>query len=217
MIKHGGTETQRGTKRLRISLCLRASVLKVMSNSKRELAVVALSAAESSPGHFALILEDVETRRRIPVVIGQAEAQSIAVCMERMQPARPLTHDLYKTTLEALGGTLKEVLIHSVQGGVFHAKLFIEKPDKTLLELDARTSDAIAIALRMRAPIFAYENVVEEAGLMAEVFFGKNRKSLSEYTLAELEELLRRILEKEDYESAVRIRDFIERRKNSGD
>ncbi len=186
-----------------------------MSNSKRELAVVALSTAESSPGHFALILEDVETRRRIPVVIGQAEAQSIAVCMERMQPARPLTHDLYKTTLEALGGTLKEVLIHSVKGGVFHAKLFIEKPDKTLLELDARTSDAIAIALRMGAPIYAFENVVEEAGLMAEVFFGKNRKSLSEYTLPELEELLRRVLEKEDYESAVRIRDFIEKRKNA--
>ncbi|MCC6725640.1 MAG: bifunctional nuclease family protein [Saprospiraceae bacterium] len=186
-----------------------------MPNSKRELAVVALSAAESSPGHFALILEDVETRRRIPVVIGQAEAQSIAVCMERMQPARPLTHDLYKTTLEALGGTLKEVLIHSVKGGVFHAKLFIEKADKTLLELDARTSDAIAIALRMGAPIYAFENVVEEAGLMAEVFFGKNRKSLSEYTLPELEELLRRVLEKEDYESAVRIRDFIEKRKNA--
>lgn len=110
---------------------------------------------------------------------------------------------------------MKEVLIHSVKGSVFHAKMVIEKADKTILELDSRTSDAIAIAIRVSAPIYAYDSVVEEAGLMSEVFFGKNRKSLSEYTDAELEELLRRVLEKEDYESAVRIRDFIERRQNN--
>lgn len=185
-----------------------------MEQAKRELAVVALSSSESSPGNFSLILEDVETRRRIPVIIGQAEAQSIAVHMERMQPVRPLTHDLYRATLDALGVKLVEVLIHSVNAGVFHARLLLEKPDKSRFLLDARSSDAIAIALRMSAPIFAYADVVEEAGLLTEVFFGKNRKgSFAEYSLAELEELLQRLLDKEDYESAVRIRDLIDRRK----
>jgi bifunctional DNase/RNase len=185
-----------------------------MGQLKKELSVVALSASESHPGNYALILEDTITRRRIPMIIGLFEAQAIAIAMERMQPARPMTHDLLKNSMVALGAKLQEVLIHSLQDGVFHASLLVQTIDKEILSIDARSSDAIALAVRFGAPIFAYEEVIEEAGLLSEIFLPNLKKgSLAEYNIAELEALLERVLEKEDFESAARIRDLIERRK----
>jgi hypothetical protein len=183
-------------------------------NERRELTVAAMSASESQPGNYALILEDMENRRRMPVIIGTSEAQAIAIAIERMQPARPLTHDLLKSMLDALGARLQEVLIHSLIEGVFHATMLLQTADGENREIDARTSDAIALAVRCDAPIFTYEHVIEEAGILADSILARQKKgSLAAYSLAELEELLKKVIEKEDYESATRIRDYINRRK----
>ena len=184
---------------------------------KCELGVAALSNSESHPGSFSLIMEDLETRRRIPIIIGLAEAQSIAIAMEQMQPSRPLTHDLCVHLLQAFQAHLKEVLIHSLRDGIFHASLVIATERGEEIAIDARSSDAIAIAVRANVPIYAYDHVVEEAGFLTEVFLPHQRKgSLAEYSLEELEELLVKVIQKEDYESAVRIRNYIDRRKSRG-
>lgn len=184
-------------------------------NIKKEIAVVALSDSESSPGNYALILEDTESRKRMPIIIGGAEAQAIAVTMERMMPVRPLTHDLMKNTLIALGAKIKEVLIHSLVEGVFHATLLVIKADGTSIEIDARTSDAIALAVRFEVPIFTYQHIIDEAGILADSLLVPYKKgSLAEYSIAELQELLEKIIAKEDYQSAARVRDLIEKRKN---
>lgn len=183
-------------------------------SAKREITVAAMSASESNPGNYALILEDLESRRRIPIIIGAAEAQAIAIAMEHMQPARPLTHDLLKATIDALGAQLREVLIHSLVDGVFHAQLLLQKIDGATVTLDARTSDAIALAVRCDAPIFTFENVIDEAGILADSLLARQKKgSLALYSLTELEDLLQKVIDKEDYESASRIRDYISRRK----
>lgn len=184
------------------------------SNIKRELAITALSMSESHPGKYALILESIDTDKRIPLVIGEPEAQSIAIAMEKMAPSRPLTHDLLLNLIQGFGAGVQEILIHSLLDGVFHAKIILKKQDGTLFELDARSSDAIALAVRSGAPIFMHDQLIEEAGFLAQMFFASQRKgSLLEYSIPELEELLRKVIEKEDYESAVRIRDYIDKRK----
>ena len=183
-------------------------------NEKKELAIVALSSSESQPGNYVLILEDLDQQRRIPIIIGMPEAQSIAIAMEQMQPVRPLTHDLLKNVIEVLGGVLKEVVIHQLSDGVFHAKLILEKHDGTLLETDTRASDAIALAVRCHVPVYSYENVILDAGILADTLAGRQTGgSLAKYSLAELELLLEKVIAKEDYESASKIRDYIERRK----
>lgn len=186
-------------------------------SEKKELSIVALSSSESQPGNYVLILEDMDTQRRIPVIIGLAEAQSIAVAMEQMQPVRPLTHDLLKSVLTALDGTLKEVVIHTLSEGVFYAHLVLQKPDGALLEIDARTSDAIALAIRCSAPVYSFERVIHDAGILADTLAGHQMGgSMAKYSLQELEELLQKVIAKEDYESASKIRDYIERRKEEG-
>lgn len=183
-------------------------------SEKKELAIVALSSSESQPGNYVLILEELEQQRRIPIIIGMPEAQSIAIAMEQMQPIRPLTHDLLKSTIEALGGLLKEVLIHDLVEGVFHARLVLQKHDGTVLEIDARSSDAIALAIRCGVPVYSFQHVIDAAGILADTLAGHQMGgAYSKFTLVELEELLKKVIEKEDYESASKIRDYIERRK----
>ncbi len=184
-------------------------------SEKKELAIVALSASESQPGNYVLILEELEQQRRIPIIIGMPEAQSIAVAMEQMQPVRPLTHDLLKSTIDALGGILKEVLIHDLLDGVFHARLILQKHDKVMLEIDARTSDAIALAVRCGVPVYSYEHVILAAGVLADSLAGRQMGgSLAKYSLEELEDLLLKVIAKEDYESASKIRDYIDKRRD---
>jgi hypothetical protein len=181
---------------------------------KIELTVAALSNSESHPGSYALILEDVSNSHRIPIIIGGGEAQAIAIAMEKMQPMRPLTHDLFKSVVEALGGQLCEALIHQIKDGVFCATLSLRSGAGDLVSVEARTSDAVALAVRFNAPIFIYDHVMEEAGILTSSMVGRQKKgSLAEYTLLELEELLKKVVEKEDYESAVRIRAYIARRR----
>lgn len=186
-------------------------------SEKKELAIVALSTSESQPGNYVLILEDLDQQRRIPIIIGMPEAQSIAVAMEQMQPVRPLTHDLLKSSIEALGGVLKEVVIHELLDGVFHARLVLQKHDGTMVEIDARSSDAIALAVRCGVPVYSFENVIDDAGILADTLAGHQMGgSYAQYSLAELEELLKKVIEKEDYESASKIRDYIDKRRKDG-
>lgn len=183
-------------------------------DEKKELAIVALSSSESQPENYVLILEDLEQQRRIPIIIGAPEAQSIAIAMEQMQPARPLTHDLLKNVIGALGGILKEVVIHQLVEGVFYARLVLQKNDGAVLEIDARASDAIALAVRCGVPVFSFENIILNAGILSESLTGRQTGgSFAKYSLTELEDLLAKVIEKEDYESASKLRDYIDKRK----
>lgn len=183
---------------------------------KIELNIIALAQSESSKDNFVIILEEQKGFRRLPIIIGAFEAQAIAVSLERMRPNRPLTHDLFKNTLEEGGIKLTEVFISSLEGGVFHAALIGEKADGSPLTVDARSSDAIAMAIRFDSPIFTTEAIMDEAGVVLDSpskAFTNKRGSLSDYSLQELELLLKELLAKEDYESATKIRDAIENKK----
>ncbi len=183
---------------------------------KIELNIIALAQSESSKDNFVIILEEQKGFRRLPIIIGAFEAQAIAVSLERMRPNRPLTHDLFKNTLEAAEIKLTEVIITSLEGGVFHASLIGTKADGSPLQVDARSSDAIAMAIRFDCPIFTTEAIMDEAGVALDSpskAFTNKRGSFSEYSLQELEQLLKQVLAKEDYESATKIRDAIENKK----
>ena len=183
---------------------------------KIELNLIALAKSESSPGNYALILEEQNGFRRLPIIIGPFEAQAIAVFLERMQPRRPLTHDLFKTTLDAGGIKLTEILIHDVVEGAFHAKMTGLKADGSPLEVDARSSDAIAMAVRFDCPIFTTEAILSTSGIILDSpskAFTNKRGKLADYSMEELEVLLIQVLAKEDYESAAKIRNAIEEKR----
>jgi bifunctional DNase/RNase len=180
---------------------------------KVELNIIALANSESHKGNFALILEEQKGFRRLPIIIGPFEAQAIAVSLEKMHPNRPLTHDLFKNTLVAVGVELTEVIITALIGGVFHAELIGKKPDGSTLQVEARSSDAIAMAVRFGCSIFTTEAIMQQASFVLDSpskAFTNKRGSLSEYSLKELEQLLLQVLAKEDYESAVKIRNAID-------
>ncbi|MEZ4931327.1 MAG: bifunctional nuclease family protein [Saprospiraceae bacterium] len=182
---------------------------------KIELNIIALANSESSPGNFSLILEEQNGFRRLPIIIGRFEAQAIAVSLEKMKPSRPLTHDLFKNTLDQAGITLEEVIISELVGGVFHAQLIGKKADGSPLSVDARTSDAIAMAVRFGCPIFTTEEIMHSTGIVLDSpskAFTNKRGSLSDYSMEELEQLLEQVLAKEDYESASKIRDAIKKK-----
>jgi uncharacterized protein len=180
---------------------------------KIEVQVVALSSSETSPGNFAMVLETVVTRKRMVIIIGAFEAQAIAVYIERMQLPRPLTHDILKTTILDLGATLTEVILHNIIDGMFHAWLVLQTKEKEAIKIDARASDALALAIRFDCPVYVYDFVLDEA-LITETPKATSllKGSLAEYSLEELQALLNDVLKKEDYESATRIRDMIKKR-----
>ncbi len=192
---------------------------------KKELEIVALSHSMSQAQNYAVILGEKEGTRRLPIVIGAFEAQAIAVAMEGMSPNRPLTHDLFKNALETFGITLREVVINNLLDGIFYALLVCEHEGVTY-EIDSRTSDALALAVRFNCPIFTYEFILETAGVELEETqesrpaprrrAPRRARALSELSLEELNERLRSVLEKEDYEEAARIRDEINRRTEQG-
>jgi uncharacterized protein len=178
-----------------------------------ELWIVALSESQSKPNQYALILEDTVSKRRIPLIIGQAEAQAIAMSMEKMTSVRPQTHDLFAETLRQLNATLSHVLIHRFDNDIFYATIFLKSNSNNTLAIDARPSDAIALAVRLGCSVFALPEVIEESAYFFDDKTRDKKGSYAEYTLEELEELLKKIIAKEDYESAVRIREAIARRK----
>ncbi len=196
------------------------------SMEKKELEIVALSHSMSQSQNYAVILGEKEGTRRLPIIIGAFEAQAIAVAMEGMTPNRPLTHDLFKNALETFGITLREVVINNLLDGIFYALLVCEHEGVTY-EIDSRTSDALALAVRFDCPIYTYEFILESAGVELEEAEQQGKpavrkrgprrsRSLSDLSLEELNERLQAVLEKEDYEEAARIRDEINRRKEQG-
>lgn len=175
-----------------------------------ELQVSALSNSESAPGHFVLVLEEAATRRRLPIIIGAFEAQAIAIYMERLQPPRPLTHDLFANTLRTLGIGLERIEIYGMVDGAYAAHLLLKNAAGSTWKQDARSSDAIALSVRLGAPVFMDKMLFEQYSLKEEVRQGILRGSLREYNMEELDMILSDLLEKEDYESAAKVRDIME-------
>lgn len=200
---------------------------------KIELRIVALSHSVSQSNNYAVVLGEMVGLRRIPIVIGSFEAQAIAVAMEKMTPNRPLTHDLFKQTLEAFKVEIKEIIINNLLDGIFYARLICEREGE-IIELDSRTSDAIALAVRFQCPIFTYEFILDTAGVeldestqadieeesddeMEEKPGKSKQSSLSTYSLESLQNMLLQVLEEENYEKAATIRDEIDKRKRDLD
>jgi uncharacterized protein len=191
---------------------------------KIELEIVALSHSITQTHSYAVVLGEVNGVRRLPIVIGGFEAQAIAVALERMQPSRPLTHDLMKNFMIAFNVELLEIVISDLQEGVFYSKLVCYSTTDTV-EIDSRTSDALALAVRCGCPIYTYENILENAGILMEDTPKKRKgkmepetvttsgEDFSAMTLAELEQLLKDVVDQEDYIKAIAIRNEIESRR----
>jgi bifunctional DNase/RNase len=196
---------------------------------KIELEIVALSHSITQTHSYAVVLGEVNGLRRLPIVIGGFEAQAIAVALEKMQPSRPLTHDLMKNFMNAFNIELSEVVISNLQEGIFYSKLICNNNDETI-EIDSRTSDALALAVRFGCPIYTYENILNSAGILLDDPTGKKSSkpttpTISEHekgveddlkamSLEELNTLLQEVLEQEDYIRAIAIRDEINSRKS---
>ena len=195
---------------------------------KIELEIVALSHSITQTHSYAVVLGEVNGLRRLPIVIGGFEAQAIAVALERMSPSRPLTHDLMKNFMLAFNVELHEIVINDLQGGIFYSKLVCSSANDTV-EIDSRTSDALALAVRFGCSIFTYENILDQAGVMmdddakkdalpssasvsSETIAGSAGSDLKSMSLTELNTLLTEVLEQEDYIRAISIRDEIKSR-----
>jgi hypothetical protein len=186
------------------------------SEDRIQVDILGLSSSQSSGGAYALILKEVNGARRLPIIIGAFEAQSIALEMEGIKPPRPLTHDLMKNLIDLLGGELVDVCINELREGTFFARLNLDTQ-----EIDSRPSDAIALAVRYGAPIFVAEKVMAEASFLSEGEEGEKiippavkseQQDKSKHPLSKLEQLEQQLVEaiaKENYEKAAQIRDEI--------
>ena len=192
-----------------------------------------LSSSQSQAGSFALVLGEVEGNRRLPIIIGMFEAQAIAIEIEKIVPNRPMTHDLFKSFANAFHFHVEEIIISDLKEGVFFAKIVCTDGLKKS-EVDARPSDAIAVGLRFDAPIFTFENILAEAGIVLTDEEEEDEKEKTEpksekkvkvkkenikkgddyksYAIEKLNELLKEAIEKEDYEKAAKIRDELGKR-----
>lgn len=190
---------------------------------KIKLEIVGMSYSQSQSGAYALILGEVEGNRRLPIIIGGFEAQAIAIELERIKPSRPLTHDLFRNFASTFGIVVTEVIINKFREGVFYSELVCFDGEK-VVEIDSRTSDAIALALRFHCPVYTYEPIMAEAGVVmkeetdeltetGEPEKPETESAYSDMSLTELEELLEKSIEQEEYEKASLIRDEMKRRK----
>jgi uncharacterized protein len=181
---------------------------------KIQVQITALSNSESSPGNFVVVLEDPVSKKRFPLIIGTAEAQAIAIYMEQLTPPRPLTHDLFTNTLQQLGASLTEIYIHSIHNTTFISSLWLRRADNSELHIDARPSDALALAIRFNAAITIAADIFEDYAIGEIATHSLLRGSVWEYSLPELELILSDLLAKEDYESAAKVRDVIEKKRD---
>jgi bifunctional DNase/RNase len=197
---------------------------------KIKLDIVGLSYSQTQSGAYALVLGEVSGRRRLPIIIGSFEAQAIAIEIEKMTPSRPLTHDLFKSLGQAFHITVQEIIIYNLVDGIFYSKLMCSDGKKTV-EIDARTSDAIAVAVRFDCPIYTYEFILSTAGIVIEgndfVYLENINETPEEKTTSsatggftslsvdELKTKLQEALTEESYEKAAKIRDELNRRKAS--
>ena len=200
-----------------------------------QMTVRGISYSETQTGAYALILNEEKGERKLPIIIGGFEAQSIAIALEQeVKPSRPLTHDLFKSFGERFNIYVKQVIIHKLVDGIFFSSLICER-DKIEEIIDARTSDAIALAIRYNAPIYAYDSILKKAGFSAAI--SENSKKLSEdkwiqnfvkeqsnrnedigdlkkLSVSKLKSLLTKLVSQENYEKAARVRDELSKRKN---
>lgn len=190
-----------------------------------KLKVLGLSYNQLQSGAFALLLAQEDGLYRIPVVIGAAEAQSIAIRLENITPRRPLTHDLFTSFAQAFGVRLREVFIYKFEDGIFSSELTFDDGERQVV-LDARTSDAIAIAMRCHAPIWTTRAILEETGFIIEgdpTVEPESERNTAEaaaepnpenFAVEELEKLLSKLIEDENYEQAAKISEILKRKKN---
>lgn len=192
---------------------------------KIKLEIAGLSYSQTQSGAYALVLTESGGKRQLPIIIGGFEAQAIAIELEKMTPTRPLTHDLFKNFAVSFSISVKEVIIYNLVEGIFYSKLICEQDGK-VTEIDARTSDAIAIGVRFNCPIFTYESILSSAGILLDENLPKEEEitsdedddddkpegTLQEQTLQDLEQQLNDAIDNEDYELASRIRDEINKR-----
>jgi len=186
---------------------------------KIELKIFGLSYSHSQSSAYALILGEKKGNRRLPIIVGGLEAQAIAIEVEKMKPARPLTHDLFKTFAEIYNVEVKEIIINKFHEGIFYSVLVCDNGQQEI-EIDSRTSDAVAIALRFNCPIYTYEQVLSVAGVIMDIDddIKKDESSVSEgnefqnLNIKELKNSLNLAIENEDYEKASIIRDEIKKR-----
>lgn len=188
-----------------------------MQNIKMD--ILGLSTSPSSGGAYALILSEVDGNRRLPIIIGTFEAQAIALELESIKPPRPMTHDLLKNIVLSFNSDVEQIVINDLNEGTFFAKIHCRRQDEKI-ELDARPSDAIALAIRFSAPIFVNTNVLNEAGIVTEESPAEKatpRKSSAEKKgmskVEELEKELRTAVDTENYEKAAKLRDQIQKLK----
>ena len=196
---------------------------------KIELEIVALSHSITQTHSYAVVLGELNGLRKLPIVIGGFEEQAIAVALERMNPGRPLTHDLMKNFMMAFDVELHEIVINDLQEGIFFSKLVCSSQNDTI-EIDSRTSDALALAVRFGCPIYTYEDILEKAGGLLEDEGKKEgieavgatvqedptgKENLKDLNLEELNKLLKDVLEHEDYIRAIAIRDEIKSREKN--
>lgn len=200
---------------------------------KIKLDIVGLSYSQTQSGAYALVLGEISGRRRLPIIIGSFEAQAIAIEIEKMTPSRPLTHDLFKSFGDAYHINVEEIIIYNLVDGIFYSKL-ICNDGKKQVEIDARTSDAIAIAVRFDCPIYTYEFILSTAGIVIEgndfVYLENINETAEEKTISasatspagftalstdELKTKLQEALFDEAYEKAAKIRDELNKRKAS--
>ena len=189
---------------------------------KVRLNIMGMSYSQSSSGAYALILGVQGENLRLPIIIGGFEAQAIAIELEKMKPSRPLTHDLFKNFATTYNINILEVIINKFEEGIFFAKLVCEQ-NGVITEIDSRTSDAIALALRFNCPIYTYQSILDNAAigneeeLEEEKMKGSEEKhggsKFEDFLLEELEEMLKKAVAEEKYEEASRLRDEIKRRK----
>jgi len=192
---------------------------------KIELKIVGLSYSQTQSGAYALVLAEKEGKRRLPIIIGGFEAQSIAIELEDMKPSRPLTHDLFKTFTDTFKVKITEVVIFNLMEGVFYSKIICTNEKNETFEIDARTSDAIAIGLRSKCPVYTFEHILDSAGIQldddgtevkeGEEFIENKTKEVDVISLKDLEEKLQEAIENEDYEKASTLRDEIAKRKGN--
>ena len=194
---------------------------------KIRLEIIGMSYSQSQTGAYALILGEKNGKRRLPIIIGGFEAQAIAIELEKIKTPRPLTHDLFKYFSDAFGIEIREIVINKFQEGVFYAQLVCSDGTR-VEEVDSRTSDAIALALRFNCPIYTYEDIMKVASIMVEEETDTPaavnpesqpkvslKQEFSGLSVAELKETLQAAIDNEEYEKASRIRDEMNRRNRS--
>jgi bifunctional DNase/RNase len=195
--------------------------------NKIKLEIAGLSYSQTQSGAYALVLSEAGGKRQLPIIIGGFEAQAIAIELEKMTPTRPLTHDLFRNFAQAFSIEVKEVVIYNLSEGIFYSKLICES-DGITTEIDARTSDAIAIGVRFNCPIYTFEHILSSAGIQGEEGessdsdypveedYSENEEgNLNSMSEEELQGQLGDAIDNEDYELASRIRDEMNKRRSN--